>query len=85
MSIIAWIILGATAGWLASIVVRTNEHQGLFLNVLVGIIGAIAGGAFFQLLGASTVTGINFYSLIVATLGAVVLLLLVRSVNVGHH
>jgi uncharacterized membrane protein YeaQ/YmgE (transglycosylase-associated protein family) len=77
-SIVAWIIFGGLAGWIASIVMRTNEEQGAVGNVIVGIIGAILGGYLMQALGASGTTGLNFYSLLVAILGAIVLLAIVN-------
>lgn len=81
MSIIAWIIFGALAGWIASLIMRTNEEQGAIANIIVGIVGAIIGGFLMQLFGASSVTGFNLYSLLVAVGGAIVLLLLYRAVT----
>jgi uncharacterized membrane protein YeaQ/YmgE (transglycosylase-associated protein family) len=81
MGIIAFIILGGIAGWIASLIMGTDASQGIFLNIVVGIIGAFLGGFLFNLLGASGVTGFSFYSLIVATIGAVVLLWLVSLVR----
>ena len=74
MGIIAWILLGGVAGWIASIVMKTDASQGLFLNIVVGIVGAFLGGFAFNLLGGDGVTGFNFYSLLVAVIGAVILL-----------
>jgi uncharacterized membrane protein YeaQ/YmgE (transglycosylase-associated protein family) len=74
MGIILWIILGAVAGWLASIVMRTNAQQGIFLDIVLGIAGAIVGGLIMNLLGASGATGFNLYSLFVAFVGAVALI-----------
>ena len=81
MGILAWIVLGGLAGWIASMVMKTNGEQGIFLNVVVGIIGALIGGFFIQILGGSGVNGFNVYSLVVAVFGAVVLLALIRSVK----
>lgn len=75
MGIIAWIIFGAIAGWLASLITGRNERQGCFANMAVGIIGAFLGGLIFSLLGGHGVTGFNLYSMLVAVIGAVVLLL----------
>jgi uncharacterized membrane protein YeaQ/YmgE (transglycosylase-associated protein family) len=73
MSIIAWIIVGLIAGFVASkIVNRTGE--GVILDVLLGIGGAVVGGWLFHIFGMSGVTGLNLYSIVVATLGAVVFL-----------
>lgn len=81
MGIIAWIILGALAGWLASMIVGNNKEQGAFGNIVVGIIGAMIGGFIFDLLGGSGVTGFNIYSLLVAVIGATILLLILRAIR----
>lgn len=74
MSIITWLVLGGIAGWIASLIMKTDESQGIIMNVIVGIVGAFIGGMLFNFFGASGVTGFNIYSLLVAVLGAVVLL-----------
>lgn len=74
MSILLWIIVGGIAGWLASLVMHTDASQGILLNVVVGIVGAFLGGFIFSLLGAAPVTGFNIYSVLVATVGAIVLI-----------
>jgi uncharacterized membrane protein YeaQ/YmgE (transglycosylase-associated protein family) len=74
MSIIAWILLGGVAGWLASLVMNTDGSQGIVLNVVVGIVGAFLGGFAFNFFGGAGVTGFNFYSLFVAVIGAVILI-----------
>lgn len=74
MGIIAWVILGALAGWLASKVMKTDAEQGAMGNIIVGIIGAFVGGFVFNMFGGSDVTGFNLYSLLVATVGAVIVL-----------
>lgn len=81
MSIIAWIILGGLAGWIASIVMRNNGEQGILGNVIVGIIGALIGGFLVQMLGGEGMSGFNLYSLLVATGGAILLLAVMRSVR----
>ncbi len=78
MEIIAFLVLGGIAGWLASLLMGTDASQGMLLNIVVGVVGAIVGGMAFSAFGSSGVTGFNFYSLIVATIGAVVLLWVVR-------
>lgn len=84
MSIIAWIILGLIAGFLASkIVNRTGE--GVILDVLLGIGGALVGGWLFHIFGMSGVTGLNVYSMVVATVGAVVFLVVYHAVFRGSH
>lgn len=81
MGWLAWIIVGAVAGWLASMVMRTNREQGLLLDIIVGIVGAFLGGLLFNMFGAAGVTGFNIWSLFVAFIGAVVLLAIVRLVT----
>lgn len=81
MEIIAYLILGGVAGWLASLVMGTDASQGILLNIVVGVIGAVVGGFLFNAFGSSGVTGFNVYSLMVATLGAVVSLWVVRLVR----
>jgi uncharacterized membrane protein YeaQ/YmgE (transglycosylase-associated protein family) len=81
MGILLWIILGALAGWIASLIMGTDAQQGAFMNIVVGIIGAVIGGYVFQAFGQTGVTGFNIYSIIVAIVGAVVLLGLVRLVR----
>lgn len=81
MSILAWIILGGIAGWIASMVMKTDASMGIFANILVGIVGAFIGGFLFSVLGGSGLTGFNLYSLLVATLGSVVLLWIVSAVR----
>jgi uncharacterized membrane protein YeaQ/YmgE (transglycosylase-associated protein family) len=73
MSIIAWLILGLIAGFIASKIVNKG-NEGLALNIVLGVVGAELGGWLFRLFGMPGVTGFNVYSLLVATLGAVVLL-----------
>lgn len=81
MSIIAWLVLGALAGWLASIVTGHNERMGCITNIAVGIVGAIMGGFVMSLLGEGGVSGFNIYSILVAFVGAVVLLFILNLVT----
>lgn len=74
MGIILMIILGAVAGWLASIVMKTNASQGLMMDIILGVVGALVGGFVMNLLGQPGYTGFNFYSLFVAFIGAVILI-----------
>jgi uncharacterized membrane protein YeaQ/YmgE (transglycosylase-associated protein family) len=73
MSIIAWIVLGLVAGFIGSKIVN-KTGQGLMLDIALGIVGAVVGGVLFDLFGATGVTGLNLYSLIVAIVGSVVVL-----------
>lgn len=76
MSILLWIVLGAAAGWIAGLIMKSNH--GMFEDILLGIIGAVVGGWIMNFFGQVGVTGFNIYSLIVAVIGAVVLIFLGR-------
>ena len=78
MNILLWLLLGALAGWVASLIVKTD--QGILLDIVVGIVGAFLGGFLFNLFGAAGVTGFNIYSILVAIVGAVVLLFILKLV-----
>ena len=73
MSLLAWIILGLVAGFVASRIVN-NTGQGLVVDILLGIVGAVVGGFLFNQFGQPGVSGLNLYSLLVAVVGAVVVL-----------
>ncbi len=79
MSVLAWIILGLIAGFIGSKLVN-KTGEGLVLDIVLGIVGAVVGGLVFSLFGAGGVTGLNLYSLVVAVVGAVVVLLIYRTV-----
>jgi uncharacterized membrane protein YeaQ/YmgE (transglycosylase-associated protein family) len=81
MGWLAWIVIGALAGWLASIAMKTNREQGLLIDIVVGIVGAFIGGFVFNALGIGGVTGFNIWSLFVAFIGAVILLAILRAVS----
>ncbi len=74
MSFLLWIVLGALAGWVASIVMGTDAQQGALMNIVLGILGAAVGGFLMSLFGAPGVQGFDLYSLIVAIVGAVSLI-----------
>ncbi len=76
-NLIFWILLGALAGWIASMIMGRNAQMGALANIVVGIIGALIGGFIMNSLGGPGVTGFNLYSILVAIGGAVVLLLIV--------
>jgi len=80
MGIISWIILGLIAGYIGSKIVD-KEGQGLWLNLALGIIGALVGGFLFSFFGASGITGLNIWSMIVAIVGSVVVLLIYNAVT----
>jgi len=73
MSLLAWIVLGLIAGFIGSKIVN-RKGEGLLLDIVVGVVGAIVGGWLFQMFGASGVSGVNIYSLVVAVIGSVVVL-----------
>jgi uncharacterized membrane protein YeaQ/YmgE (transglycosylase-associated protein family) len=79
--IIAFLVLGGIAGWLASLVMGTDGSQGISLNVVVGVVGAFLGGTLFNAFGAAGVTGFNIYSFVVAIVGSVLLLGIVQLVR----
>jgi len=81
MGIVLWIIFGAFAGWIASMFAGTNAQQGLILNIVVGIAGAIIGGWLMVFFGQKGVSGYNLYSLGVSVLGAVILLVIVKAIR----
>jgi uncharacterized membrane protein YeaQ/YmgE (transglycosylase-associated protein family) len=80
MSIIGWILLGLIAGFIASKIVN-KSGEGFFLDIVLGIVGAILGGFLFSLFGASGVTGFNLYSMIVAIIGAIIVLVIYHAVT----
>jgi uncharacterized membrane protein YeaQ/YmgE (transglycosylase-associated protein family) len=80
MSFLVWIILGLIAGFIGSKIVN-KRGEGLFLDIILGIIGAIVGGWLFTMFGASGVTGLNLYSLVVAAVGAVIVLILYHAIR----
>jgi len=79
MGIIAWIILGLIAGFIASKIVN-KTGEGFFLDIALGVIGALVGGFLFSLIGHEGVTGLNLWSLFVSVIGAIVVLLVYRAV-----
>jgi uncharacterized membrane protein YeaQ/YmgE (transglycosylase-associated protein family) len=83
MSIVSWIILGLIAGFVGAKIVN-REGQGFWLDIALGIIGALVGGFLFSLFGASGVTGLNIWSMIVAIVGSIVVLLVYNAV-MGHR
>lgn len=76
-NILGWLIVGALAGWIASLVMKTNAQQGLLMDIVVGIIGGIIGGYVFGLLGIST-SNTLIWSLVTAVVGAIILLGVVK-------
>lgn len=81
MGILGWIIIGALAGWIASMITGNDRKMGAGLNILVGVIGSFIGGFIMNVIGNKGVTGLDIWSLVVATIGSVVLLLIVNFVR----
>ena len=75
MNWIGWIVLGLVAGFIGSKIVN-REGQGFFINIILGIVGAIVGGYTFNAFGAAGVTGFNIYSMLVAIVGAIIVLVI---------
>jgi uncharacterized membrane protein YeaQ/YmgE (transglycosylase-associated protein family) len=81
MGIILWIVFGALVGWVASMIMDTDDQQGILVNVIVGIIGAVIGGWIMSVIGKSGVGSFNLYSFLVALLGACVLIGIAKAVR----
>jgi uncharacterized membrane protein YeaQ/YmgE (transglycosylase-associated protein family) len=82
MGLISWIILGLIAGFIGSKIVN-KTGEGLILDIILGVVGAALGGYLFNLFGAQGVTGLNLWSLLVAAIGAIVVLMIYRLVIGG--
>ena len=80
MSILAWIILGLLAGFIGSKIVN-KSGEGIVVDILLGIVGAVLGGWLFNRFGAAGVTGLNLYSLLVAVVGSVVFLVIYHAIR----
>jgi len=83
MSILAWIVLGLIAGFIGSKLVN-KTGEGVILDIVLGIVGAIVGGYLFSIFGAHGATGLNLYSLFVAVIGAVIVLVVYHAVRGGR-
>jgi uncharacterized membrane protein YeaQ/YmgE (transglycosylase-associated protein family) len=79
MSIIGWIVLGLIAGFIASKIVN-RSGEGFLMDIVLGIVGAVVGGFIFEQFGAAGVTGFNIYSMIVAIVGAIILLVIYHAI-----
>jgi len=84
MPILSWVVLGLLAGFIGSKIVN-KRGEGFLLDIVLGILGAIAGGWVFTLLGAGGVTGLNLYSLLVAVAGAILVLVLYHAIERAFH
>jgi len=81
MSFLVYIIFGGLVGWVASLLMHTDGQQGILLNIIVGIVGAVLGSWLFGLMGAGGVSGFNLPSFIVALVGAVVLIAALKALR----
>jgi uncharacterized membrane protein YeaQ/YmgE (transglycosylase-associated protein family) len=80
MSFIAWIVLGLIAGFIASKVVN-KSGEGFLLDIVLGVVGAVVGGYLFQTFGMAGVSGVNLYSILVAVVGAIVVLVIYHAIR----
>jgi uncharacterized membrane protein YeaQ/YmgE (transglycosylase-associated protein family) len=80
MGILAWIVVGLIAGALAKLIMPGDDPGGIIVTIIIGIVGAFVGGFVVNLLGGAGVSGFNFWSILVATLGAIILLAIYRLV-----
>ena len=81
MNIILFIIFGALVGWVTSLVVETSIRQSIIGDIVLGVLGALAGGLIMDFFGQPAVTGFNLYSILVALIGAVLLVLIERALS----
>ena len=81
MGILVWIIFGGIVGWIGSMIMGTDGQQGIILNIVVGMVGAVLGGYIMSFIGEGGVSGFNLYSFMVAIIGAVALLAVVKLVR----
>lgn len=81
MGLISWLIVGALAGWIASMIMGKNDQMGAIANIITGIVGAFIGGWVLSFVGIGGVDGINFGSIATAVLGAVILLFILGKIR----
>jgi uncharacterized membrane protein YeaQ/YmgE (transglycosylase-associated protein family) len=81
MDLLVWIIFGALVGWVASLIMKTNDEQGGVANVAIGVVGALIGGFVSRSFGGEGVTGFNLTSFVVALIGAIVLIMIVKALT----
>lgn len=81
MGFIGWIVIGGLAGWVASKFMNTDKEQGILANIIVGVIGAFVGGFVVNLVGGQGITGFNIWSFVVALLGSVILLWILKAIR----
>jgi uncharacterized membrane protein YeaQ/YmgE (transglycosylase-associated protein family) len=81
LSIIGWIVIGGLAGWIGSKIMGTDKQQGILLNIVVGVVGGLLGGALLRLFGVNVSEGGWIFSFLTCLLGAVILLFVVKKVR----
>lgn len=81
MGILLWIIFGALAGWITSVIMKTDARQGTVMDIALGIVGAIIGGFLMGMLGQPGITGFNLYSFMVAIIGAIIVIYIGRIIR----
>ncbi|PIR88800.1 MAG: GlsB/YeaQ/YmgE family stress response membrane protein [Candidatus Harrisonbacteria bacterium CG10_big_fil_rev_8_21_14_0_10_44_23] len=81
MDILVWILFGGLVGWVASLLMKTDARQGILLNIIIGIAGAVLGGWLMNIIGVSGVGGFTLYSFLVALLGATILIGIVKMIR----
>lgn len=81
MGILLWIVFGALAGWIASMFMKSDSDQGLVMDIIMGVIGSVVGGFIMEFFGKSGVTGFNLYSMMVAVLGACIVIAIGRKLR----
>ncbi len=83
MNFLVWIIFGAIAGWVASLIMKNNGSQGTLWDIIMGIVGSIVGSYVFNMFGEAGVTGFNLYSLFVSVVGACIVIFVGRMLRRG--
>lgn len=81
MGLIASLILGAISGWIASKIMGTNKQKSFIMNIVVGMLGGVIGGAVMNYIGGQGVTGFNIWSLFVSVIGAIILIAISRKIS----
>ena len=81
MNILVWILFGGLVGWVASLVMKTDAQQGILLNVVIGMVGAVLGGWLMEIVGISGAGGFTLYSFLVALPGACLLIAIVKTIR----
>ena len=81
MGILAWLVFGGLAGWVASIIMKRNKSMGILANIVVGIVGAFVGGFVMDLIGQESVMTFNLKSFLVAVVGSVILLAIINLIK----